>query len=170
MQATDVKTAAANSAARQVLTFQLGAESYGIDILQIQEIRGWAPVTKIPQSPRHVLGVLILRGSIVTIIEMRLRFGLPSAEFTALTVIIVISMSTPTGMRECGLVVDSVSDVVDLADAAIRPAPDLSGNSSDGFIESLATLEDKMLILLNVRDLLMADLQQMHSRRDAAAA
>ena len=142
---------------RQVLTFSLGEESYGIDILQVQEIRGWAPVTHIPQSPQHVLGVLNLRGSIVPIVDLRVRFSL-AADFTPLTVIIVISIQTPAGRKECGLVVDSVSDVVDLDASQMRPAPQLNGTATADFIEGLATLDDRMLILLNVDDLVGSDM------------
>jgi len=82
------------SGPRQFLTFSLGAERYGVDILRVQEIRGWSPVTKVPNLPPHVLGVLNLRGNIVPVIDLRVRFGLPSAEFTALTVIVVLSSSS----------------------------------------------------------------------------
>src|SRR5499427_5733541 len=116
------KVESAETGSSQILTFTLGAETYGVDILQVQEIRGWAPVTHIPQSPPHVLGVLNLRGSIVPIVDLRVRFSLP-AEFTPLTVIIVISIQTSSGRKECGLVVDSVSDVVDLDASQMRPAP-----------------------------------------------
>ena len=84
-----------SSTSRQVLTFCLGAETYGVDILRVQEIRGWSPVTRIPKSPPHVLGVLNLRGSIVPIVDLRVRFSFERAEFTPLTVIIV-----PTGHRQ----------------------------------------------------------------------
>jgi len=145
------KTVDVNSP-RQVLTFSLGEESYGIDILQVQEIRGWSPVTHIPQSPEHVLGVLNLRGSIVPIVDLRTRFNL-AADFTPLTVIIVISVRTESGRKECGLVVDSVSDVVDLDASQLRPAPALNGSPTAGVIEGLATLDDRMLILLHIDDL-----------------
>jgi purine-binding chemotaxis protein CheW len=146
-----------STGSRQVLTFSLGEESYGIDILQVQEIRGWAPVTHIPQSPPHVLGVLNLRGSIVPIVDLRVRFSL-AAEFTPLTVIIVISIQTSAGRKECGLVVDSVSDVVDLDASQMRPAPALNGTATAGCIHGLATLDDRMLILLNVDDLVGNDM------------
>src|SRR5215467_12353339 len=86
----------------QVLTFSLGREVYGVDILRVKEIRGWSPVTRIPQSPQSVLGVLNLRGAIVPIIDLRVRFALQQAEFTAVTVIIVLSLRTEQGVRECG--------------------------------------------------------------------
>jgi purine-binding chemotaxis protein CheW len=145
-------------AARQMLTFRLGEETYGVDILRVKEIRGWSPVTRIPQSPPHVLGVLNLRGAIVPIIDLRTRFDLPSAEFTPVTVIIVLSVRTADGHKECGLVVDSVSDVVDLDAGALRAAPGMSGGSSAEYIESLATIDDGMLILLNVDELVGGDL------------
>ena len=158
MSATNDATQEDAQALRQVLTFQLGEELYGIDILQVQEIRGWSAVTRIPQSRAHVLGVLNLRGSIVPILDVRVRFGLPEAAFTPLTVIIVISVMTDSGRRECGLVVDSVSDVVDLAPEAIRPAPELQHNASSAYILSLATIDERMLILLNADDLVSSDL------------
>src|SRR6187549_2510099 len=92
---------------RQVLSFRLGDETYGVDILAVKEIRGWAPVTRIPQSGDHVLGVLNLRGAIVPIMDLRRLFALPSAEFTPVTVVIVISLATASGQRECGIVVDA---------------------------------------------------------------
>src|SRR5215469_15963813 len=104
----------------QVLTFVLGNETYGVDILRVQEIRGWTSVTKIPHAPSHVLGVLNLRGSIVPIVDLRLRFELEQVEYTKVTVIIVLSVNSASGRREVGVVVDGVSDVVDLDPAAVK--------------------------------------------------
>ena len=104
----------------QVLTFTLGEETYGVDILRVQEIRGWSPVTRIPQSQAHMLGVLNLRGSIVPIVDLRMRFSLPRAEYTPLTVIIVLSVESPQGRRDFGLVVDGVSDVIDVPAADVK--------------------------------------------------
>jgi purine-binding chemotaxis protein CheW len=140
----------APAASRQVLTFCLGAETYGVDILRVQEIRGWSPVTKIPKSPPHVLGVLNLRGSIVPIVDLRVRFSLETAEFTPLTVIIVLSIMTPNGRSEFGLVVDSVSDVVDISANDLKDTPNLGGKLNADFIQCLATVADRMLILLDV--------------------
>src|SRR5262245_32576339 len=111
--------ASGNGVTRQVLTFALGAEVYGVDILRVKEIRGWSPVTRIPQSPPHVLGVLNLRGAIVPIIDLRVRFALETAEFSPVTVIIVLSLRTAAGVRECGVVVHSVSDVVYIEPEAV---------------------------------------------------
>jgi purine-binding chemotaxis protein CheW len=144
------KNDGAIAVARQVLTFSLGDETYGVDILRVQEIRGWSPVNKIPQSPPHVLGVLNLRGTIVPIVDLRIRFDLQRAEFTPLTVIIVLSIKTPNGKSEFGLVVDSVSDVVDVQGADVRETPNLGGKLNANFIQCLATVADRMLILLDV--------------------
>ena len=143
----------------QLLTFRLGASTYGVDILRVKEIRGWAPVTKIPHSPSHVLGVLNLRGAIVPIIDLRLRFALPEATFCAMTVIIVLSVMTAAGQRDCGVVVDSVSDVVDVLPDAVKPAPSLKSGQSHDFIAGIATVDEQMLILLNVDELVTRDLQ-----------
>jgi purine-binding chemotaxis protein CheW len=147
----------ASPTSRQVLTFCLGAETYGVDILRVQEIRGWAAVTRIPKSPPHVLGVLNLRGSIVPIVDLRVRFSLERAEFTPLTVIIVLSIATPSGRSEFGLVVDSVSDVVDISANDLKEAPNLGGRLNADFIQCLATVADRMLILLDVDALIGRD-------------
>jgi len=145
--------AAAGSNTRQVLTFSLGKEVYGVDILRVKEIRGWSPVTRLPQSPEAMLGVLNLRGLIVPVLDLRLRFALKSAEFTPATVIIVLSLRTATGVQECGIVVDNVNDVVDIATDGIRPAPSLSGDHVSKYIEGIATHDEQMLILLNAESL-----------------
>src|SRR5687767_794989 len=126
---------------RQVLTFSLGNETYGVDILRVKEIRGWSPVTRLPQSADSVLGVLNLRGTIVPIIDMRVRFGLKTADFTPVTVIIVLSLRTEGGQQECGIVVDNVNDVVDIATASIKPAPTLNGSHASEFIEGITAHE-----------------------------
>jgi purine-binding chemotaxis protein CheW len=150
-------TTGAMPASRQVLTFCLSEETYGVDILRVQEIRGWSPVTRIPQSPSHMLGVLNLRGSIVPIIDLRIRFSLERAEFTPLTVIIVLSIMTAKGKSEFGLVVDSVSDVVDIGASDLKDAPNLGGRLNADFIQCLATVADRMLILLDVDALVGKD-------------
>lgn len=148
----DVAGAAA-AGTRQVLTFSLGRETYGVDILRVKEIRGWTPVTRMPQSEASMLGVLNLRGLIVPVIDLRVRFALESAEFTPATVIIVLSLRTENGQRECGIVVDNVNDVVDLDAASIKPAPIVSGNGANEFIEGIATHDERMLILLHAESL-----------------
>jgi purine-binding chemotaxis protein CheW len=143
-------TAADASASQQVLTFTLGEESYGVEILRVREIRGWSPVTRIPQAPPHVLGVLNLRGSIVPIVDLRMRFNLARAEYTPMTVIIVLAVESATGRREFGVVVDGVSDVVDIESSAMKPPPDLGAKVSTEFIEGLATVSGRMVIVLDI--------------------
>src|ERR1044072_8124610 len=121
---------AKQTASKQMLTFTLGDETYGVDILRVQEIRGWSPVTRIPQAQPYMLGVLNLRGSIVPIVDLRMRFNLPRAEYTPLTVIIVLSVESAQGRRDCGLVVDGVSDVIDVPAGDVKPAPELGRRGS----------------------------------------
>jgi purine-binding chemotaxis protein CheW len=149
------------SGSQQVLTFTLGNETYGVDILRVQEIRGWAPVTRIPQSPPHVLGVLNLRGSIVPIVDLRMRFALERAAYTAVTVIIVLSVEAQNGRRDIGVVVDGVSDVVDIDSAHIKPPPDLGGQVKTEFIRGLAALGDQMTMLLDIDRLVGSDMSQV---------
>ncbi len=149
----------------QMLTFRLGAETYGVDILRVKEIRGWSPVTKIPQSPPHMLGVLNLRGAIVPIIDLRLRFELESAEYSPLTVVIVLSLHTEDTVRECGIVVDGVSDVVDIPLSSIKESPAVGDQARSRFIRGLANVDDQMLILLDAEELVSRE-----SGSDALAA
>ncbi len=167
MTARSTSHAAANvPAPRQVLTFSLGDENYGVDILRVKEIRGWTPVTKIPKVPPHILGVLNLRGSIVPIIDLRVRFNLAEAQFTPLTVIIVLSVNSSAGQREFGLVVDGVSDVVDISAENLQETPNLGSRVSVEFVQGLALVANSMLILLNVDELIRHD---MDSARQSAA-
>ena len=135
---------------QQVLTFVLGNETYGVDILRVQEIRGWSSVTKIPHAPAHVLGVLNLRGSIVPIVDMRMQFNLERAEYTAVTVIIVLSVQSRTGQRDFGVVVDGVSDVVNVNAAEVKPAPDLASRNATDHIRGLMPVADRMVVLLDI--------------------
>lgn len=148
---------------KQMLTFVLGDETYGVDILRVQEIRGWQPVTRIPQSPRHVLGVLNLRGSIVPIVDLRMRLDFDSAEYTAITVIIVLSIEAAHGRRDVGVVVDAVSDVVNVQPDEVKPAPDLGPQVNTEYIQGLTTIADRMVMLLDIDRLISADIM------DAAA-
>lgn len=147
---TQAKFSAGATGSKQVLTFTLGDETYGVDILRVQEIRGWAPVTRIPQAQAHLLGVLNLRGSIVPIVDLRMRFSLPRAEYTPLTVIIVLSVESAQGRRDFGLVVDGVSDVVDVAVGEVKPAPELGAQASTEFIAGLAAVAGRMVMLLDI--------------------
>src|SRR5258708_8689389 len=134
------------SGSQQVLTFVLGSETYGVDILRVQEIRGWSSVTKIPHAPPHVLGVLNLRGSIVPIVDMRMQFNLERAEYTAVTVIIVLSVQSRTGRRDFGVVVDGVSDVVNVNAAEVKPPPALASPSPPPPLPALIPVPDRMFV------------------------
>jgi purine-binding chemotaxis protein CheW len=170
MNSPDTTAPGSSDPTRQILTFRLGEETFGIDILRVKEIRGWSPVTRVPQAPPQVLGVLNLRGAIVPIIDLRVRFALPSADFTPITVIIVISVKMPNGsIKECGLVVDSVSDVVDLTEGMLREAPQISGAASVEYIESLATIDNGMLILLDADALVRGEIEIATGESTAAA-
>jgi purine-binding chemotaxis protein CheW len=143
---------------KQVLTFILGEETYGVDILRVQEIRGWAPVTRVPHAPAHVLGVLNLRGSIIPVVDLRMRFALEKAEYVAVTVIVVLSVAFKDKRRNIGVVVDAVSDVVDVDAAQVRPAPDLGARAATDNVLGLLPIADRMVILLDIDKLIGSDL------------
>ena len=156
-----------------MLTFVLGSETYGVDILRVQEIRGWSSVTKIPHAPAHVLGVLNLRGSIVPIVDMRMQFNLESAAYTAVTVIIVLSVMSRKGKRDFGVVVDGVSDVVNVDNSQVKPAPDLGSREATEHIRGLMPLGDRMVVLLDIDKLIAGQLpntSDTHEEQAAAAA
>lgn len=142
---------------KQMLTFMLGDETYGVDILRVQEIRGWQPVTRIPQSPGHVLGVLNLRGSIVPIVDLRMRLNLANADFTPVTVIIVLSVQSSHGRRDFGVVVDGVSDVINVQDSEVKPTPDLGSQVNTDYIHGITTVSDRMVMLLDIDRLISVD-------------
>jgi purine-binding chemotaxis protein CheW len=154
---------------QQVLTFVLGSETYGVDILRVQEIRGWSSVTKIPHAPSHVLGVLNLRGSIVPIVDMRMQFNLERAEYTAVTVIIVLSVQSRTGRRDFGVVVDGVSDVVTVNEAQVKPAPDLGSRAATEHIRGLMPVADRMVVLLDIDRLIGGQLPGMSMEQQESA-
>ena len=145
------------SAPVQVLTLLLGDETYGVDILRVQEIRGWTPVTRIPYAPPHVLGVLNLRGSIIPIVDLRLLFALERAEYSAVTVIVVLSVICRDTRRNFGVVVDGVSDVVDVDAARVRTAPDLGSSAATDYISGLLPVAQHMVILLDIDKLIGYD-------------
>jgi purine-binding chemotaxis protein CheW len=153
----------------QVLTFVLGNETYGVDILRVQEIRGWSAVTKIPHAPSHVLGVLNLRGSIVPIVDLRMRFSLDRAEYTTVTVIIVVSVMSAAGRRDFGVVVDGVSDVVDVNTAEVKAAPELGAKGATDYIRGLVPVSERMVVLLDIDRLIGNDMTSLASSSANAA-
>lgn len=139
-------------APRECLTFRIGAEDYGIDILQVQEVRSYEAPTRIAQTQPQVLGVLNLRGEIVPVIDMRLQLGLAQANFDDSTVVIVLKV----GARVFGLVVDGVSDVVGLAPEQLRPVPGLGCGIAADLLLAIATVKERLLLLVDI-DKLMRD-------------
>ena len=145
------KTAAGvATGAREYLTFRLGEEEYGIDILKVQEIRGYEQPTRIANAPEFIKGVVNLRGTIVPIVDMRLRFNCSNVEYNAFTVVIILNLRN----RVVGIVVDSVSDVMALAADAVRPAPDIESAIDSGCILGLGSVGGRMLILLDIERLM----------------
>ena len=138
---------------QKYLVFQLGAEEYGIDILKVQEIRGYERVTHIANLPAYIKGVIDLRGAIVPIVDLRLRFNLASAEYDHQTVVIVLNI----GRRIIGLVVDRVSDVLELSPGQISPAPKLGGALKSDYLTGLGTVDGRMLILIDIDKLMAGD-------------
>ena len=138
----------------QYLTFMLGSEEFGADILRVQGIQGWDSATPIPKSPDYVLGVTNLRGSVVPIIDLRRRFALPDQEFGPTTVVIVVKVESPTQDRIIGMVVDAVSEVYSVDAEEIQPAPDFGSNVDTRFIKGLAPMDERLLILLSIDELL----------------
>ena len=134
----------------QYLTFIMGDEEYGVDILRVQEIRGWDSVTPIPNTPDYIKGVINLRGTIVPIVDLRCRFGMPSIDYGATTVVIVLKVISDNGERIMGIVVDAVSDVHNVADEDMQPPPDFGSVVSIDYVRGLATVSEKMIIMLDV--------------------
>ncbi|PPD37623.1 MAG: chemotaxis protein CheW [Methylomonas sp.] len=141
----------------QYLSFALGDEEYGVEILRVQEIRSWEPVSRIPNVPSYEKGVVNLRGAIVPIIDLRERFNLGRVEYTPLTVVVALQTGTGTNMRIMGVVVDSVSDVVNVDKTSVQSAPDFGAKVSTEFITGLVSLNDRMVMLLDVDKLLDLD-------------
>ncbi|WP_442909265.1 chemotaxis protein CheW [Ideonella sp. BN130291] len=141
---------------REVLSFKLGAEEYGIDILRVQEIRGYEPPTRIANAPHFVKGVVNLRGTIVPIVDMRLRFNLADAQYNSFTVVIVMNIAG----RTMGIVVDSVSDVLELGADQVKPAPEFNGSIDSNHILGLGTIKtgelERMLILMDIEKMMLS--------------
>jgi purine-binding chemotaxis protein CheW len=151
-QAASFSTDAAAAAATQYLTVNLANEEYGVDILAVREIRGWTPVTRIPQAPAYVLGVLNLRGAIVPVLDLRLRFGLAREEYSATTVTVIVTVAG----RNFGVVVDAVSDMGTAVDTE--------------YLKGLTSVGERMVLLLDVDKLLQPhDAQMLEAALPAAA-
>jgi purine-binding chemotaxis protein CheW len=149
--ATETITAnTSGSAGGEYLTFTLGKEEYGMDILKVQEIRGYDAVTAIANTPAFIKGVINLRGIIVPIVDLRIKFNLSKVEYDQFTVVIILNLSK----RVVGVVVDSVSDVLTLTPDQIKAAPSLSTSLDTKYIMGLGTIDQRMLILVDIEKLM----------------
>ncbi|OFZ70607.1 MAG: chemotaxis protein CheW [Betaproteobacteria bacterium RBG_16_58_11] len=141
-----------NDAGREFLTFTLGAEEYGIDILKVQEIRGYDAVTHIANTPEFIKGVINLRGVIVPIVDLRIKFNLGTAEYNPFTVVIILNVAG----RVIGIVVDGVSDVTILGPEQIKPPPEMASTLDTRYLQGLGAKDDRMIILVDIESLLMS--------------
>ena len=137
----------------QYLTFVLADEEYGVEILRVQGIQGWHKATPIPNTPEYILGVVNMRGEIVPIINLRQRFGLEQIEFGVTTVVIVVKMVNEDKQRTVGIVVDGVSETYRFEQKNIQEPPEFGSKVDTQFIKGLATVDEKMVILLNIDQL-----------------
>ncbi|WP_374580254.1 chemotaxis protein CheW [Pseudoduganella sp.] len=136
----------AGTAAKEYLAFKLGAEEYGIDILKVQEIRGYEAVTRIANAPEFIKGVINLRGIIIPVVDMRIKFKLGEPVYDQFTVVIILNING----RVVGMVVDAVSDVTSLTEEQIKPAPDMGTAFSSEYMIGLGTIDERMLILVDI--------------------
>jgi purine-binding chemotaxis protein CheW len=143
-------TASKDGAGREFLAFTLGSEEYGIDILKVQEIRGYEAVTRIANAPDFIKGVINLRGIIIPVIDMRIKFNLGTPVYDQFTVVIILNI----GGRIIGMVVDSVSDVTTLTPEQVKPAPEMGAAFDANYMMGLGTVDERMLILLDIDKLM----------------
>ncbi|WP_199243946.1 chemotaxis protein CheW [Bacterioplanes sanyensis] len=139
---------------QQYLTFIMANEEYGVDILAVQEIRGWEPTTSIPNAPDYIGGVINLRGTIVPIMDLRMRFGLPIVEYSPVTVVVILKVIADNNEKIMGIVVDAVSDVYSIRQSDVRQPPDMNQDENTGFLRGLVSVKEKMVILLDVATLI----------------
>ncbi|MCS6190507.1 MULTISPECIES: chemotaxis protein CheW [Shewanella] len=137
----------------EFLSFVLGDEHYALDIMSVKEIRGYEPVTKIANAPSFIKGVLNLRGDIVPIVDLRMKFAVGAATYNEFTIVIMLNVFE----RIVGIVVDAVSDVIKLSTEEILPAPEFGVAFDSRYLKGLATVEDKMVILVNIQALISSD-------------
>ncbi|CEP38128.1 MULTISPECIES: chemotaxis protein CheW [Halomonadaceae] len=152
-QANSGAVLAAEAENREFLVFSLGDEEYAIDILKVQEIRGYENVTRIANAPDFIKGVTNLRGVIVPIVDLRIKFHFDKVEYGGQTVVIVVNVAD----RVVGIVVDGVSDVMTLTPDQIKPAPEFGVTLSSDFLSGLGSLDDRMLVLVDIDKLLTSD-------------
>lgn len=154
-----------NSASREHLVFTLGSEEYAIDILKVQEIRGFEPPTRIANAPPFILGVINLRGAIVPIIDLRVKFQIGEPSYGEFTVVIILNLAG----RVTGAVVDGVSDVIALPDNIVKPTPEFGAAVDTAYIVGLAPMNERMLILVDIEKLMSSrDMELVADAADAA--
>ena len=139
--------------ASQYLTFALGEEEYGIEILRVQEIKGFSSVTAIPNAPPYVKGVMNLRGTVVPVLDLRLKFGMPPRDYDRFTVIVVVNV----GARVVGLIVDGVSDVLDVAAGALEATPELGADVDTTMLQGIARNGERLVTMLEIDRVIGAD-------------
>ena len=164
MRATNEQTSAETS--RELLTFTLGNEEYGIDILKVQEIRGYEAVTTIANAPEFIKGVINLRGIIVPVVDMRIKFNLGSVTYNETTVVIILNVAD----RVVGMVVDGVSDVTTLKAGEIKPAPEFGSGLDTQYLQGLGTVDERMIILVDIEKLMSSrDMELIESAEETLA-
>jgi len=151
---------------QQYLTFLLGEDIYGVDILRVQEVRGWTKVREIPNTPEYVKGVLDLRGTIVPIIDLRTRLSIEEVEYTPITVVIVLAIEIGNEKYVIGIVVDTVSDVLDVVKSEIKKAPNFGTKVETKFIDGMVMADAGMVVLMNIDKMLNPD--ELHALKDMA--
>ncbi|WP_280562138.1 MULTISPECIES: chemotaxis protein CheW [unclassified Chromohalobacter] len=150
---TQAAEAAIDTQSQEYLVFSLGSEEYAVDILKVQEIRGYENVTRIANAPEFIKGVTNLRGVIVPIVDLRIKFNLDKIEYEGQTVVIVVNVAD----RVVGIVVDGVSDVMTLSSDQIKPAPEFGETLSADYLSGLGSLEDRMLVIVDIEKLLTSE-------------
>jgi purine-binding chemotaxis protein CheW len=164
MPANDNAAAQADARAGKYLTFQLSNEEFGIRVLKVREIMGIQEITAVPQTPAHIKGVINLRGKVVPVVDLRLKFGLAAADYTQRTCIIVTQVQGESGPVMMGIVVDGVSEVLNLTGAEIEDTPDFGEEISGGYLLGMAKVKGKVKILLDIdRVLSTQDMHNLHA-------
>jgi purine-binding chemotaxis protein CheW len=143
--------------AAKYLTFALGNEEYAVGVLKVREIIKMMDITAVPQVPPYVKGVVNLRGRVIPVVDLRLKFGLPAVEYSERTCIVVVEPGLQDGAALMGLIVDAVSDVLTIATDDLTDAADVCGSKESGYVESLARVKGRVKILLNIDRLLLSD-------------
>ena len=153
----------------QYLTFFMGGEEFGINILSVQEIRGWEPITEIPNSPKQVLGIMNLRGTVSPIIDLRYCFGIKQLTYSDETVVIIVSVPVKTDKKPkvIGIVVDAVSDVYNFSHSQIQASPELAQTHQAQYVRGLGSTDKKMVIILDLTSRLIAEIDTSKNRHTA---